>query len=423
VFDRTRQWWQRDGWRLGVALALALGLHALLVLWVGPQRAREPSPAAARPRTLEVTLNPVSPPRHPIANSAQPGRSAVAQTPPIARPSIDTDHVPALSVVTADQPAPAAAAIVSELPRPVAAEALKRPATNLPASSSDSLLDRVIGIGSRGPQPAVAVLDRALDKPAPYAWLFSKSDAPVAGTANRGDVSVRLTPNTIGGYSYQGTRINAEIFEDGTVVLYDPKLVRAEVLGVPVERLPLLFKDPQAEIRRSIKRRRQLLEQWRSALGLPLGDDALNALAALHLLMTANSISGVYDLTEMAIRAVGDDPYASEKACFLAETETLRAKLRAQSLAQRDQRALDQLHAHLCAVWASTERPVSERRATLFQLWDECDDSESGQSARSIIVEFIRERLPESSREAFTAVELLALNARRSSAPLFSPYQ
>ncbi|MBN2358442.1 MAG: hypothetical protein JXR83_03255 [Deltaproteobacteria bacterium] len=413
---------------MGAALVVALVLHAALLVALLPAVAvnRSPVPAPEPRRALEVAL--IRPPAADSIASEQTAPEAALPGPPQPIPST-------AARAAAAAPAPLGSDRGSE---PVA----DTPTTDAPAppepaadrGAGGSFMERVIGVGAAGPQPDLATLDRALDRPAPYGWLFPRSEGPGTGAgAGRDDgaaapvdgvdVAARLTPDSEGGYSYQGTRIHAEIFADGSVVLYDPPLVSARLLGVPVERLPQLLKDPKAEVRRAVKQRRQELEAGRDQAGLPLGEDVLDALAVLNFILTANSVSGVFDLTEIAMRAAGDDPYATEKRCFLIETEPLRERLRSQHLALRERRALDRLQAHLCQVWGAVERPAVDRRATLFRLWDECADSESGRTAREIIEAFVRERLPAGSADGFAAAELLALNARRTSAMLFAPYR
>ena len=79
--------------------------------------------------------------------------------------------------------------------------------------------------------------------------------------------------------------------------------------------------------------------------------------------------------------------------------------------------ALHRLARRLEAVWGDGTRPAVERRRTLFELWDECQESGAGVVARAQIMGFIRRRLPGS----YPAEELRLLNSRRSSREPFAP--
>jgi hypothetical protein len=78
-------------------------------------------------------------------------------------------------------------------------------------------------------------------------------------------------------------------------------------------------------------------------------------------------------------------------------------------------------------LWRSAA-PAAEKRALLFEMWDECAESgpadvvDSARAVRAAIVAFIRRRLPPGSPDAFTAAELRALDRRRTSAEHFDPY-
>ena len=65
---------------------------------------------------------------------------------------------------------------------------------------------------------------------------------------------------------------------------------------------------------------------------------------------------------------------------------------------------------------------MRDRRAALFTAWDECEEDRVGDEARAAVVDFIRDRLPSGSPDAFGASELQELNARRRSRARFAPY-
>jgi hypothetical protein len=81
---------------------------------------------------------------------------------------------------------------------------------------------------------------------------------------------------------------------------------------------------------------------------------------------------------------------------------------------------------NLETLWRTTTDPA-QRRLALFALWDECDEGESsrgeaGERARTMVIGWIRAKLPEGSPDAFTADEIAKLDAARSSRQHFVPY-
>src|SRR5205085_12557396 len=95
--------------------------------------------------------------------------------------------------------------------------------------------------------------------------------------------------------------------------------------------------------------------------------------------------------------------------------------------------ALARLPGELEALWRRPDLTAAERRATLFQLWDDLlegpgasgeeEEAQAARRARTELLRFIRRALPASSPEAFTSAELARLNARRRSRESFDPYR
>lgn len=129
-----------------------------------------------------------------------------------------------------------------------------------------------------------------------------------------------------------------------------------------------------------------------------------------------------FDLTETAMRLVGEDPFSNPKQQFLSQSQDIRDQMRQQHRALKGQRALLDLHHHLAAVWGDTTRSSKQRRDTLFRLWDECAKSSIGRSARSIIESFIQKNLPQGSEQAYSQEEIRILNQQRNGPDLFGPY-
>ncbi len=133
-----------------------------------------------------------------------------------------------------------------------------------------------------------------------------------------------------------------------------------------------------------------------------------------------------FDVTDWQMRSHGIDPYASRKLAFLDRTRDQRVEIgrrfRNQQLAQSAalmQRNLERL--------AATTGDLAARKQALFELWDECaetGDAElvtAGAAARGLVVGFIRAKLR--GAEAYTAGELVQLNAHRHSKRMFAPYE
>jgi hypothetical protein len=132
-----------------------------------------------------------------------------------------------------------------------------------------------------------------------------------------------------------------------------------------------------------------------------------------------------FDVTDMAMRAAGIDPYAAEKMRFLERTRDQRAAIRREH--EREQLSKSALHMrrNLERLWASTT-DLAARKQHLFELWDECAETgdaqlvAGGADARQVVAEFIQIKL--TGEHAYTAGELAQLNRQRRSKQVFAPY-
>jgi hypothetical protein len=139
-------------------------------------------------------------------------------------------------------------------------------------------------------------------------------------------------------------------------------------------------------------------------------------------------VSGGFDATDAVMRWAGQDPYDARKRAFLEDTFDERVELgrahRKTELARSDQHILRNLD----RLWTRDDLGASERRALIFELWEECAETgsaqqiEGGERARAALYRFVRTKLPDGSADAFTAAELAALNRRRRSKATFAPY-
>jgi hypothetical protein len=134
------------------------------------------------------------------------------------------------------------------------------------------------------------------------------------------------------------------------------------------------------------------------------------------------SASGTFDATEALMGAAGQDPLRVEREWFMEHTEPLRDRLEREYRARELENALRTLRGRLLRVWATESRSPAARRRRLFRIWDEASDDDAGQTARRIVLDFIREVLPPGSEHAYTPQELQRLNATRETPEPFAPY-
>ncbi len=139
-------------------------------------------------------------------------------------------------------------------------------------------------------------------------------------------------------------------------------------------------------------------------------------------------IEGRFELTDLAMRAAGQDPYLSRKMDLLDRTRDERMGLAAAETSSNLKDALARTPASLDRIWRGPGDPAGKRRL-LFALWDECAESGSSEvvatarAVRAAIVGFIRRRLPRGSGAGYGERELEALNARRTTRERFDPYR
>jgi hypothetical protein len=132
-----------------------------------------------------------------------------------------------------------------------------------------------------------------------------------------------------------------------------------------------------------------------------------------------------FDLTEIAMRVAGMDPYASAKLAYLDRTRDLRAAMGAEYRARLLASSPSLMRANIEAALATLPDPRARKQA-LFELWDECAETgepavvAAGTAARATLVDYVRHEM--TGPNAFTTAELAQLNARRTSTMAFAPY-
>jgi hypothetical protein len=135
---------------------------------------------------------------------------------------------------------------------------------------------------------------------------------------------------------------------------------------------------------------------------------------------------GNLDIYAWLYRKYAGDPYASRKLKLLDDTRDERAALGEKYRANRLDASRELMRKTLVQLWRTTLDPA-QRRAALFELWDECAEGEgptgqAGEQARVVVIDWIREHLPLGSPDAYRPDELAALVAKRTSRQAFAPY-
>lgn len=144
-------------------------------------------------------------------------------------------------------------------------------------------------------------------------------------------------------------------------------------------------------------------------------------------------------LTEAMRDASDQELYRIEKRRLLEATEELRMAYAARHAEKNVTQELSGLERQLEAIWKRASLTPEQRRALLFERWDECEEAQprtgeggsemddmrqkAGAVARRKIEAFIRRTLPRGSPDAYSEAELRALNANRHSKQPFSPYR
>lgn len=142
---------------------------------------------------------------------------------------------------------------------------------------------------------------------------------------------------------------------------------------------------------------------------------------------TVPILSGGFDVTDAFMRRHGQDPYASKKLAFLDSTREERVQIGMKHRSEQLAMTSETVRKNLAMLWANVADPAARREA-LFEMWDESEETGSaelvaaGVQARKLVIAWITAKLPAGSPDAYTAAELAAFNARRTSKAAFAPY-
>ena len=104
-----------------------------------------------------------------------------------------------------------------------------------------------------------------------------------------------------------------------------------------------------------------------------------------------------FDVTEVVMRAMGDDPYAAQKARIAEATREERFCLTLKDAEGDKRNALYRLKDNLEQIVADRTLSGAERRAAVFDLWEGCLDASDdlANAARATIAAFIRGPSPQ----------------------------
>jgi hypothetical protein len=234
--------------------------------------------------------------------------------------------------------------------------------------------------------------------------------APPAGAPPR---VYRLRERDDRKVEYDSPAFAAVIDRDGSVVFEDHHGFGSLVLFVMPTALPEGTPTLEGSVRDLLGRKRRKADALVLQRSLPPGGALLELCEGRgcrtpYALMTA--LGGTFDISDEILRSLGEDPYAAEKARFLAATSAWRLERARRYRVHRARVALGDLDGQLARVWADRRFVASERRRLLFDLWLEMDASSDGKQGAATIEAFIQRTLPAGSPDAYTTRELEALN-------------
>jgi hypothetical protein len=201
--------------------------------------------------------------------------------------------------------------------------------------------------------------------------------------------------------------VTASVAEDGSIRIHSPGVIGANKLplytfGDGIEDGNNHFSDPSG-----LAKRRSPFSAFSE--GVRVG------------------VSGHLDITDLAMKLAGQDPYSSSKRAIIDETREQRFCMAKRFQDQQKKQELFTLSTRVRRLATRVDLSAAERRELVFAIWDECsEESESttdyNAMARATILSIVREAFPAGSDRAYQPAELLVLNDRRSSHQRFAPY-
>jgi hypothetical protein len=218
------------------------------------------------------------------------------------------------------------------------------------------------------------------------------------------------------GYFFENSKFEAQVSHDGIVTFKDKHVSLSSFpfskLGKSRNTLPSRD-DVRSARDPSANRRTPWIDPVKDApMSTREMDQELicppNSSCYAQRLTNPVSVTGSFDLTDEIMRALGQDPYALDKAHFLSATFEFRIKLAIEARKEYMRKALDKLPERLEELWGDHRYTARERRRILYELWFETDITpEAGRVVR-MIENFIRRRLPCEGADAYTPGEIEA---------------
>jgi hypothetical protein len=131
---------------------------------------------------------------------------------------------------------------------------------------------------------------------------------------------------------------------------------------------------------------------------------------------------GTFDLNDAIMQGAGADPFAYERQRFYDDNQELIEQLDDASRVRDLSHSLGGLRTRLRRIWNERGR-AADRRAALFEEWNELSTDPDYREARDVVIEFIRTELPEGSRNAFRPSEIRRFDRARWGDEHFAPYE
>jgi hypothetical protein len=148
--------------------------------------------------------------------------------------------------------------------------------------------------------------------------------------------------------------------------------------------------------------------------------------------VTIGLLTGRLDVTSWLGHRHGIDVYASRKLKLLDDTRDERAERGARYRAEQLEHSAVLMHENLEGLTAAIAnagglakldaRSLADLHAEVFELWDECTETDAGERARLQVVGWIAAHLAAGAPGAFQPDEIAALDAKRTSTQHFVPY-
>jgi hypothetical protein len=262
------------------------------------------------------------------------------------------------------------------------------------------------------------------------------------GTTPEKDISTgKLAPDGGGTHKSDQGPFTAKVDKDGTVKLKDKKNFNIHLTLPSAKDIGDMFQawyyDPNKPVGTlgppNVPKRRPNLtrEDVSGAERLGNDDSAVNGQEKDPQPGDGGGIpiaGGGFDITDAFMRRHGTDPYASKKLAFLDSTRDERVQIGTKYKTQQLAQVAQIVKKNLDRVWRATRDP-QQRKQALFEMWDECVEAGSAEvvqaanTARKMIVGFMRANFPAGSEHEFTTTEIAACNRAKQSSATFSPYE